>query len=236
MENSPPVLENPRKETKLTRIPKPFTIESLISPRTETIGIRQNILENQCPPGFPSNFNLPPHFPMYNPWVGYLSQTANERISQFFSNSDEKLTHFLDSSEVNHEKLSEVFFTHQQAAQDPRYFLNPEIIHREKLAEYFVNNIREPNKEKLSEFLLSASDYSGLLSEKEKFGSMEKYFNHNGLPPDAAAEIGVNRINELFVKTDERGDIESGDSCSDLSLTFSPNDERNRGLLIFLVD
>lgn len=219
--------------------------------------------------GFPHQTivnNLPAHFSpsmVYNPWFGYLSQTATERLSQFFSsNSDEKLSHFLDSADPNHrETFSEILFggptslTTAAAAvaannttlgvdHPARFLINTHDhqIHREKLAQYFVNNFREPNKEKLSEFLINSSDYVN-----SGYGVMVGHSGNNVIinddkdrysnqTTDSEPELSPNKNNNNILNVNEKSvDLEdSNDSCSDLSLTLSPDgNHKLRGKLSF---
>lgn len=220
---------NIEKTTSISRVPKPFSIESLIAHQSPQHHIndlsinRQQLndvsdvpmINHPAANGYAGqHFSIPP-FPLYNPWMGYLTQTATERLSQFFSRNEDKLTHFLDSD---------------SSSRDSRFVINPldVTIQREKLAQYFVNNIRDPNKGKLSEFLISAttgSDYNGLLISDSNQCISEKQFFVN------QSSVTQNSDDNNFVecnRDDKDIGLESDDSCCDLSLTLSPNG-KNQG-------
>lgn len=223
------------KTTNISRVPKPFSIESLIahqSPQHHINDLSSNRQQLNDIPDVPiinhpasngyggTHFNLPP-FPLYNPWMGYLTQTATERLSQFFSRNDDKLTHFLDIESSS-----------PSPSRDSRFILNPvDVIQREKLAQYFVNNIRDPNKGKLSEFLLSAntnaSDYNRLLiSDNNQCNSEQQFYVNQQLSvTQNSDDIDLVECNN---RDDKDIDLESDDSCCDLSLTLSPNG-KNQG-------
>ena len=277
--------------TKLSqKIPKPFSIESLIATRScspnrrepspnqqlhphhhhhhhqhSQHSMQQNLYSDNMPPNiFQQNFGLPPNFPLYHPWttLGYLTHTTNERITQLLNNDGEKLAHFLENSDITRDKMTEMFLNSN--SKDPRLFLNAaaaaDPASREKLAQYFVNNVRDP---KLTEFLLSATTgtsnsldlrNSNYLSEPNNSERFVVGSGCSGLPPNAAAAFSVmqnsfldnnslsktnSNITNLFVKSDqfedgdkEIDDIESGaESCSDLSLTMSPDgSNKNAGM------
>lgn len=217
---------NNEQPTKISRIPKPFSIESLIahqSPQNQQLLTNYPTQPNNVPEvaiinhstghGYvESSFGLPP-FPLYNPWMGYLTQTATERLSQFFSRSDDKLTHFLDV---------------ETSKRDTRFLVNSaDVIKREKLAQYFVNNIRDSNKDRLSEFLISAknNDYNNLLISDNKQCNSEQQFYVN----QSSVTQYSDDVNLLECNIDDKDiDLESDDSLCDLSLTLSPN-EKNQG-------
>lgn len=232
---SPSIIDN--KNLKISRIPKPFSIESLISSpdKDELSSTKKStdspenlqINQPQQPPSGYVPFNLP-NFPIYNPWVGYLTQTATERLSQFFSQNDEKFSHFLDiESQTNRDKLIEA-----------HYILNnPDAVQREKLAQYFVNNFRDPSNEKLSELLIS--DYSGLFSNSdnneriinttnEQFYNINQRTGYSGL-------TNCNSDSDNLLECEKDIDLESSDLSSDLSLTLSPSG-KNRGTSSYIIN
>lgn len=124
------------------------------------------------------------NFPLYNPWMGYLGQ-AHERLSQFFSNcnspSDSNsssinplqsaiingiTTHQFPLSSIDNEKLSniDILMTTTSAGMmmDPRIFFNhPDPRYREKLVNFVTNNVDDTAREKLTEFLINASNNCG---------------------------------------------------------------------------
>lgn len=118
-------------ETKFSKIPKSFSIESLIAKRSNQV--RDVDGDEEIAPMQPDETNevnlfangyplLPfSNFPLYNPWVGYLSQTA-ATAPNLFSNGqqplqsqhNDKLAQFLDTTAlINNEckdKISELLF------------------------------------------------------------------------------------------------------------------------------
>ncbi|XP_058463083.1 homeobox protein unplugged [Malaya genurostris] len=108
-------LIQPEERLKLTRIPSSsFSIENLIA-------TTENKQKNHSPSlmertrmtssgeagqylvgGYNAAMLSFSNFPLYNPWVGYLSQTANEKLSQLFSGvtSGDKRVHKSLPSEV----------------------------------------------------------------------------------------------------------------------------------------
>lgn len=215
-------------QTKLSKIPKPFSIESLISTKSCS-PIRPDAFETHYPPTlFPQNICLP-NFPMYNPWMGYLTQSTNEQINQLFTNGpNDKFVNFLEHQDGRRDKLSEMFLTH--TANDPRIFLNGDPVHREKIAQYLANNVREP---KFTEFLMSASktDYRNDRNDEENVDDHLFTASDNCNKDARQTSIsvrnfsdGVSNLSQLFVKSDQDKDdeMESG-SDSELSMTMSPD-------------
>lgn len=212
-------------QTKISKIPKPFSIESLISTKSCS-PIRPDAFEQHYPPTlFPQNICLP-NFPMYNPWMGYLTQSTNEQINQLFSNGpNDKFVNFLEHQDSRRDKLSEMFLTH--TANDPRIFLNSDPVHREKIAQYLANNVREP---KFTEFLMSASK-TDFRNDEENVDdhlftasdNCNKDLRQTSISVRNFAD-GVSNLSQLFVKSDQDKDdeMESG-SESELSMTMSPD-------------
>ncbi|XP_055630108.1 homeobox protein unplugged [Toxorhynchites rutilus septentrionalis] len=97
-------LIQPDERLKLSRIPSSsFSIENLIATEHKQRGQSPSVSDrSRVVTGDPSqclvnSYNAAmlsfTNFPLYNPWVGYLSQTANEKLSQLFSsatNSDKR--------------------------------------------------------------------------------------------------------------------------------------------------
>lgn len=210
-------------ETKISKIPKPFSIESLISTKSCS-PIRPDAFETHFPPTlFPQNI-CPPNFPMYNPWMGYLTQSTNEQINQLFANGPtDKFVNFLDHPDNRRDKLSEMFLTH--TAGDPRVFFNSDPVHREKIAQYLANNVREP---KFTEFLMSASK-TDFRNDDENVDdhlftasdNCNKHLRQTSISVRNFSD-GVSNLSQLFVKGDQDKDdeMESG-SDSELSMTMS---------------
>lgn len=179
-------------EMRVSKCPKPFSIESLISRKTPPAE-----MPNDMPLGSPSHatpstantFRLPPNFPVtagaasiYNPWMhSYLAMQPPPglKLSGNF---------FEISSDVSQDKLSEIFAGH--GAVDPRIFLGADQGHRDKLlAQYIANNVRD---KKFSDFFLTASDYyenrgnAGALLMANGFGGDRSF-----LGPDSDGVNGV---------------------------------------------
>lgn len=212
-------------EAKISKIPKPFSIESLISTKSCS-PIRPDAFETHYPPTlFPQNICVP-NFPMYNPWMGYLTQQTNEQINQLFANgpNEKFVTNFLEHQDNRHDKLSEMFLTH--TTNDPRIsFFNSDLVHREKIAQYLANNVREP---KFTEFLMSASktDFRGddeITEELTTSDNSSKDLRQTSISVRSFSD-GVSNLSQLFVKSDQDKDdeMETG-SESELSMTMSPD-------------
>ncbi|XP_055688095.1 homeobox protein unplugged [Lutzomyia longipalpis] len=208
MEELPSAVESPPGETKISRIPKPFSIESLIATTPSSFSTYPDTSfdshPNHLTPLHPPATLPLPNFPLYtHPWLGYLTQ------------------HFLDGSTDNpasREKLSEMFL-------DPRYaLLNATASDREKLAQYFVNNIN-----KASPSILESggrmSDF--IITDYPPFPPGE---NAAKFPDDR--RVAMQGFPTKIEEHEKAGvDVESTDSCSDLSMTMSPDgSHKNRDL------
>lgn len=261
------VENNVSSETKLasSRIPKPFSIESLIakkhrsahSPKSD-----QNLAEDNNNP-FNGNLQVGPfpsilpftNLPLYNPWVSYLTHTASEKLSQFFTNSGEKFAHFLDANGHSDEMLMR-----DGNSKTPTGITSPGMINpKDKLAQYFVNNInKELNSnnsnaaDNISDFINNYGDSAHFIGSY--FNDKDKYFIPS--PITSGLNVGGNVINSFIHNTsdghsnefnnrlcnnnnpdvedaimlDKNIDLESDESCSDLSLTLSPDgSSKNKG-------
>lgn len=158
--------------------------------------------------------------------MGYLTQSTNEQINQLFANGPpDKFVNFLDHPDNRRDKLSEMFLTH--TASDPRIFFNSDPVHREKIAQYLANNVREP---KFTEFLMSASK-TDFRNDDENVDdhlfttsdNCNKHLRQTSISVRNFAD-GVSNLSQLFVKGDQDKDdeMESG-SESELSMTMSPD-------------
>lgn len=232
-------------KSKITKIPKSFSIESLISNRKEELPIRDEILDNNksLTNTFHNSICLP-NFPIYSPWMGYLTQQTSERISQFFTNtSNNKHSPFSENTEHTQHKtdiLSEMILNHSNTTGDPTVILNTnDSDDRDKLTQYFANNVRDP---KLTEFLMNASDYNNTyFTDSERLLTIENNSKNSNCNFNQNINnncLKTHQISQLFVKTDMENDklddMESEDSCSELSLTLSPNGSKNHGNYIFI--
>lgn len=240
-------------ENKIQKMPKPFSIESLISTRSCSPIVQQSNVSPDSHPMFPSaltpNLCLP-NFPIYNPWMGYLAQTTNERLSQFLTNSPE-FSHFLENPD-GRDKISEMLLNH--AANDQKvFFSQQDLTHRERLAQYFANNVRGGNgagcDPKFTEYLINGkSDQIQNGSQHQNSDSNERFpsiiigsektcgiSTHAGGGGISVSHFGsVQNFNQFLVKNDpeKEDDLDSGDSCSELSLTMSPDgSHKNAGKL-----
>jgi hypothetical protein len=228
------------KDTKLPRLPIPFSIESLISNNPSAACALNEHHKEQIHSNFANIANsyhtmLPfPNLPMYNPWVGYLSQTSSHLFNNgaAAASADDKSSplEMLDNSTQHNNivgdslkestNLSSVLMS--QTMADSRYIFNSVIDHnsyKEKLAQYFVNNIRDNiNNDRMNDLLC---DYNSFLSEKESVCNGK---SPNALTGDLSKGLLLQHQNLYDHSQDKDVDIESGDSCtSDLSLTSSPD-------------
>lgn len=92
-------LIQPEERLKLSRIPSSsFSIENLIATEhrhirghSPPVSDRSGPVPGDASPYLVNGYNAAmlsfTNFPLYNPWVGYLSQTANEKLSQLFSSA-----------------------------------------------------------------------------------------------------------------------------------------------------
>lgn len=191
-----------QESIRVSRIPKPFSIESLISKHSDT---RQTSSSPPSPNqrsspsidcGLPNISACHPAmlpFPLYNPWIAsYLSHHNPERFNQ--------LLH--DSTQAPHSTLGLMNPTNYLFAQN-----------RDKLAQYFgATN----NSEKLSEMF---SDYPGIISDRIGIAGSVMMVGNKGF--SGGGEHKENR----------NLDIESAESCgSDISMRSSPDgSHKNRG-------
>lgn len=191
-------------ELKVSRIPKPFSIESLISKQSELSPPSppsSNCSNKPSPPpmleshllGFnPANYHpamLP--FPLYSPWIaGYLSQQQHQSQHQ----QSERLSQFMSENNLP----PNVVLDHTN------YLLAH---HKDRITQFFnnTNNGASHNNNKLSELF---SDFSS--NERAKIFLPNNTYRTED-PPGCK-----DKSNNL--------DIESMDSCSsDISMTSSPD-------------
>ncbi|XP_038117819.1 homeobox protein unplugged [Culex quinquefasciatus] len=95
MDKATTELIQPEEPLKLSRLGNtPFSIENLIAGSTTTATRSQSPVErftgDSAGQYLAAGYNAAAmlsftNFPLYNPWVGYLSQTANEKLSQLFA-------------------------------------------------------------------------------------------------------------------------------------------------------
>ena len=128
MEKSENLRKIEENSIRRTRIPNSsFSIENLIADRKSApSGTVDNI---ESGPYFANGYNAMLSFTqLYNPWVGYLSQTANEKLSQFFTDSSKTNCHKSDSSVTNgntsEKLLSEIMSSEQQYFVNNSYLVN----------------------------------------------------------------------------------------------------------------
>lgn len=236
-----------------TRIPKSFTIESIISTRsssqqsTSSPPLGNTIFPNPAAL-FPANFCLPQSFQhsLYSPWMSYLAAASAQHQQQHQHTpinppSQHPAYHLLENSD--REPNAQSFFMPQLSQIDPRFALaavDPE--HREQLAQLFANNVRDP---KLTDFLLRqrsierSNDYhTGIEEDRSgsdltaKDGAVDEFgedsFSHR---------LGrVQDLSDLYFRGDATGaatatgsdqlDMDSAESSSELSMTMSPEARR----------
>lgn len=260
-------------ETKLPKIPKPFSIESLISTcRTDSpIDHSDNADTQTFSQNLPPNFI--PNFPIYNPWMGYLTaHTTNERISQLFTNPAE-FSHFLEHTEAavvatapaqkHPNKLSDLLTDTSATAAAATMAAAAASAHREKLAQYFANNVRDG---KFTEFLMNnttggsggiiGSDYSNVAygSETEqRFVQCSDKMQIQNRNLSAANVCDVqNNFSQLLNRADQSKspyshhvqqqhimerdeDLDSVDTGSELSLSMSLDEnQKSAGMCGYL--
>ena len=242
--------------TKITRIPKPFSIESLISSPAVSVTTPQTVNhmgssqspadtnKHDCGFEFPTalgtniGFGLPGNFPIYNPWMGYLS-------------------HFLDPNPPDpvsmpghqRDKISEMFLSQ---VSDPRYLFDPTaaaaLHQRDKLAQYLAGGglLRDPHS--------ADGSIPGYTTDKERFAfhnsaaMLGQHQQHTigNLSGNLNENAGA-KLSQLFVRTERPTDLsmdelsvdgDDGDSGSELCLTFSPDGDstsgKNRGKIFYL--
>lgn len=255
-------------ENKLPKIPKPFSIESLIStcrtgsPIDHSDNVDSKMSFSQI---LPPNFI--PNFPIYNPWMGYLTaHTTNERISQLFTNPAE-FSHFLEHTDAvaaaapaqkHQNKFSDLLTdSSATAAAAATMAAAAASAHREKLAQYFANNVRD---DKFTEFLMNntggGSDYNniGYGSETEqRFVQCSDKIQNRNLGATNVCDV-QNNFSQLLNKADQSKspysqhvqqqqqhmekdeDLESVDTGSELSLSMSLDDnQKSAGMYLYIV-
>uniref|UniRef100_A0A336L5A8 Homeobox protein unplugged n=1 Tax=Culicoides sonorensis TaxID=179676 RepID=A0A336L5A8_CULSO len=212
-------------ELKVSRIPKPFSIESLISKQNELssppsppssncsskVSTPPLSLQEPHLPGNgifnPANYHpamLP--FPLYSPWLaGYLSQQQQQHQQQ----QSDRLNQFILDNNLPH--------NNQIPSINPTNYLLAH--HKERLSQILGNGAlgqtnNNNTKNNLSELF---SDFPNNLNNGNKFFLQNNFHpNHirTGIEQDLASK--ENHRNNL--------DIESMDSCSsDISMTSSPD-------------
>lgn len=214
-------LDEKQHQLLSTRIPKSFSIESIISTRNSSHQTSDSPpLANTCFPNpaaalFPANFCLPPlQHSIYSPWMSYLAAASVQHqhqhhppppinqsshyhpAYQLFANN------FVENSD--REPSMHSFFGPSPPHIDPRFALaavDPE--HREQLAQLFANNVRDP---KLTEFLLGqrgidrsheATDYHTGIEDDRSGSDGTTKDGDNGEMGDHSFGHRVGRVRDL---------------------------------------
>ncbi|XP_055836976.1 homeobox protein unplugged [Episyrphus balteatus] len=245
-------MENPTRSlevenTKLSKISSPFSIESLIANRSTptTMATRQvkvppagsvelPFVTHSLPIGFP------PNFPFYNPWIhGYFGQNQ-DRLNQLLSNGSYYLGNQhaavatqgtssvknVDSELRNPSSLDTRSLALLRSTTDQNYC--------EKLVNFVRNGNFDPAREKLAEFLMNANngEYNGDRLQ-QCFNRTPSESESRTLDMSECGAINNNgdrlplTISKMETNEFERAEEEfehSGDSCSDISLTMSPEE------------
>lgn len=202
-----------------TRIPKPFSIESLISNKESDPSPPSPPCSSSPTAGSPLGMGIPSYhpailpFPLYNPWIaGYLSQQTNsDRINQFISEST-----------MNHTTNP------LQNPIDPANYLLAH--HKEKLTQFLnANTIMNSANNKQIHEIFSDFSNNGYFTERSA-----KIFTPNSYNNTPCSDDNIQYNNKEF-KENRNLDIESMDSCSsDISMSSSPDgscSNKNQGML-----
>jgi hypothetical protein len=212
-------------ETKLSKVPKSFSIENLISKSNDNDEMQDNSshLRNLPPIAFPQNF------PFYPPWAAnYLMSQANltpnlllNNPQQFYQLQSEKFN--LIDSQNNSSGLKEILF-------------NPNLMHEHvgnflPSRDHIQQKFRDSNF--ISEFynnyfMMEGSRLSGdnnfksrTMKRSQESVSSENCNNDSSsdfdVVNDEQSEVGVKENHKDF------GEEDSSFSHSDVSVTMSPN-------------
>jgi hypothetical protein len=236
-------------ETKFSKIPKSFSIESLIAKRSNQSRGSEN--EDSVQSDEPSDVNffpngyplLPfPNFPLYNPWVGYLSQTAAPNL---FANgqqplqtpSNDKLAQFLDTTAlINNEckdKISELLFNPLSTLSSPSAagggvnghpssnFLQQ---HQQNQEQFLLNNKLKDN------YFLTDFYNNFMLSENNKYLFSGRANGHGHSGPNGVNCKNKIKKNNCSKKTsddqiDQRDINVDGDSCDETGDMSMPEED-----------
>lgn len=243
MENN--ILEKDRRlsETQ-TRIPKPFSIESLIASNTpERSALGGEMVTSRTPPpmNFPGDITLMAGAnSIYNPWIhNYFMQ--HRKLSEQLSDSSAVATNLVDLRE----KTSEMLFDNLNAHDAVAGLAHPE--HRRQLLEqYFCGGgLRDPKISGIlangSEFYKNGVNYNGFLAhhysdgenidqlhDRNKSFSANNSSDHKSMNLDSCDSAPESRVNPEDSGTDDINEIDS-DCSSECSVNTSPDGENIQG-------
>lgn len=244
MENN--ILEKDRRMSETqTRIPKPFSIESLIASNTpdrSSLGGEVVISTTPPPINFPGDISLMAGAAnaIYNPWIhSYFMQ--HRKLSEQFSDSSTVATNLVQLRE----KTSEMLFDNLNAHDSVTGLAHPE--HRRQLLEqYFCGGgLRDPKISGLlangSEFYKNCGTYNGLIAHHysdgeniDQFHDRNKLFSANNssdnklMNVDSCDSAPESRMNPEDSGTDDVNEIDS-DCSSECSANTSPDGENIQG-------
>lgn len=245
-----------------TRLANPFSIESIISQRhkstspqppttlqSHSSGSRpddtatpQSMAPSQFAPGVGPFASA--NFSLYNPWMGYLAAASHQHQQQQLQYS----SHL--SAVVDQMPPADMFFGMPPAGMDPRLAglaATVDPVHREKLAQLFVNNVRDP---KLTELLLMGTGggvdhsvpQSAAVDATQASLSLSMGSDNVGTIPMHLSHMYLQERSRLMMQhqhhqqqhhhhpNSQHGigggrdvDADSAESSSDLSMTMSPD-------------
>lgn len=196
-------------ETGISKIPNPFSIESLMASSTTNQELKDSMLSvntNRTDMRLHPSYGLPV-MPFYNPWMDYLAQAANERLAQLFTTTHDKIP----NSATNKELLTNFLST----PTDQRLLVKSNLLDNN-----YHHGYRDP---RLTDLFTAKSDFNQYLSETNQ--SLQFV---NGQEP---FRIKCENNPYRNVHRDQIRDDDAMDSdafSEELSMTMSP-DDKTRG-------
>lgn len=229
-----------------TRVPKPFSIESLIASNTpyrSSTGI--DVVASKTPPPivFPNDITLMAGAAnaIYNPWIhNYFMQ--HRKLSEQFSDSSAVATNLVQLRE----KTSEMLFDNLNAHDAITGLAHSE--HRRQLLEQYFGasgGVRDPKLCGMlsngNEFYKNCGNYGGFLahhysdgenidqfSDRNKIISVNNSSGNHVMNLDSCDSAQESRINPEDSGTDDINEMDS-DCCSESSENTSPDGEIIQG-------
>lgn len=228
-----------------TRIPKPFSIESLIASHTPERG---EVITSTTAMNSPADISLMAGAAsaIYNPWIhNYFMQ--HRKLSEQFSDSSVVATNLIQLRE----KTSEMLFDNLNAHDAVTGLAHPD--HRRQLLEqYFCGSgLRDPKISGMltngSEFYKNGGTYNGFSAAHhysdgehiDQFHDRNKVFSANNsnenkiMNVDSCDSAPESRMNPEDSGTDDRNEIDS-DCSSECSVNTSPDGENIQGIVTML--
>lgn len=238
------ILEKDRQMSETqTRIPKPFSIESLIASNTpERSASSGEAIASNTPPTitFPSDIHLMAGAAnaIYNPWIhNYFMQ--HRKLSEQFTDSSIVATNLVHLRE----KTSEMLFDNLNAHDSVTGLAQSE--HRRQLLEQCFGGIHDPKISGMlsngSEFYKNCATYGGLLAhhysdgenidqlhDRSKLFSVNNTSGNKLTNVDSCDSAQESRINPEDSGTDDINEMDS-DCSSESSVNTSPDGENMQG-------